>query len=64
MRASDLIDRLADHKTLGTVPQEELAWLAGHGSLRRLGAFEVLSWDKARALGWILFGAWCAITTQ
>jgi signal transduction histidine kinase len=43
MTASDLIDRLADHKTLGAAPQEELAWLAAHGSLRRLGAGEVLS---------------------
>jgi signal transduction histidine kinase len=43
MTASDLLDRLADHKTLGTAPQEELAWLAAHGSLRRLGAGEVLS---------------------
>lgn len=43
MTASDLIDRLADHKTLGSAPQEELAWLAAHGSLRRLGAGEVLS---------------------
>jgi signal transduction histidine kinase len=43
MTASDLIDRLADHKTLGSAPQEELAWLAAHGTLRRLGAGEVLS---------------------
>lgn len=40
---SDLIDRLAAHKTLGAAPREELAWLAVHGSLRRLGAGEVLS---------------------
>jgi signal transduction histidine kinase len=43
MTASDLIDRLVEHKTLGTAPREELAWLAAHGSLRRLGAGEVLS---------------------
>jgi signal transduction histidine kinase len=43
MTASDLTDRLADHKTLGSAPREELAWLAAHGSLRRLGAGEVLS---------------------
>jgi len=41
--ASDLVDRLANHKTLGAAPREELAWLAAHGSLRRLGAGEVLS---------------------
>jgi signal transduction histidine kinase len=39
----DLIDRLTAHKTLGTAPREELAWLGAHGSLRRLGAGEVLS---------------------
>jgi signal transduction histidine kinase len=39
----DLIDRLAQHKTLGAAPGEELAWLAAHGTLRRLDAGEVLS---------------------
>lgn len=39
----DLIDRLAEHKTLGTAPKEELAWLAAHGTLRHLEAGEVLS---------------------
>ena len=37
------MDRLAGHKTLGAAPKEELEWLAAHGSLRRLGAGEVLS---------------------
>jgi signal transduction histidine kinase len=39
----DLIDRLAEHKTLGTAPREELVWLATHGTLRHLEAGEVLS---------------------
>ena len=39
----DLIDRLTEHKTLGAAPREELAWLAAHGSMRRLDAGEVLS---------------------
>jgi signal transduction histidine kinase len=39
----DLIDRLAEHKTLGVAPREELAWLAAHGTLRQLEAGEVLS---------------------
>ncbi len=43
MAASDLIDRLAEHKTLGSAPREELAWLAAHGSVRRLAAGEALS---------------------
>jgi len=43
MIENEVIDRLAQHKTLGTAPREELAWLAAHGSLRSLGAGEVLS---------------------
>src|ERR1700687_1062799 len=43
MTANDLIDRLTEHKTLGAAPREEMAWLAAHGSLRTLGAGEVLS---------------------
>jgi signal transduction histidine kinase len=39
----DLIDRLAEHKTLGAAPREELAWLAEYGRLRHLAAGEVLS---------------------
>jgi signal transduction histidine kinase len=41
--ASDLIDRLAEHKTLGAAPREELAWLVAHGSVRSLAAGDVLS---------------------
>jgi signal transduction histidine kinase len=38
LSATDLIDRLAAHKTLGAAPREELAWLAAHGTLRHLEA--------------------------
>ena len=38
-----LVDRLAEHKTVGAAPREELAWLVSHGVLRRLEAGEVLS---------------------
>jgi signal transduction histidine kinase len=41
--AADLVDRLAAHKTLGSVPRAELEWLAAHGSLRRLHEGEVVS---------------------
>ena len=41
--STDLIDRLAAHRTLGTAPREELAWLAGHGSLRAFPSGAVLS---------------------
>jgi signal transduction histidine kinase len=40
---TDLVDRLAGHKTLGAAPREELAWLVAHGSLRHLDEGEVLS---------------------
>jgi signal transduction histidine kinase len=43
MTTTDLVDRLAAHKTLGAAPREELAWLAAHGSLRHLDTGEVLS---------------------
>ena len=36
MEATNLVDRLTAHKTLGAAPREELAWLAAHGVLRRL----------------------------
>jgi signal transduction histidine kinase len=41
--AADLVDRLAQHKTLGGAPRTELEWLAAHGSVRRLDTGEVLS---------------------
>jgi signal transduction histidine kinase len=40
---TDLVDRLAAHKTLGAAPREELAWLASHGTLRHVREGEVLS---------------------
>ena len=43
MEFTDLIDRLAAHKTLGTAPKEELAWMAAHGTLRKLDTGAVLS---------------------
>jgi thioredoxin reductase len=40
MMATDLVERLLQHKTLGAAPREELAWLANHGSLRQLQTLE------------------------
>jgi signal transduction histidine kinase len=51
MKATELVDRLAEHKTLGVAPREELAWLASHGTLRQLGAGEVLTAKGARVEG-------------
>jgi signal transduction histidine kinase len=41
--ATDLVDRLAQHKTLGAAPREELEWLAAHGTLWRLAAGDWLA---------------------
>jgi signal transduction histidine kinase len=40
--ASDLVDQLAAHRTLGSAPREELEWLAAHGSPQRLTSGELL----------------------
>jgi len=41
--AHDLIDRLAQHRTLSGAPRTELEWLAAHGSIRNLNTGEALS---------------------
>ena len=51
MTAADLVDRLAEHKTLGAAPREELAWLASHGSLRQLNSGDVLTAKGNRPAG-------------
>ncbi len=51
MTATDLVDRLAEHKTVGAAPREELAWLAAHASLRQLQAGDVLTAKGARVEG-------------
>lgn len=43
MTERDLVDRLAEHRTLGGVARTELEWLAAHGSVRRLDTGDVLS---------------------
>ena len=47
----DIVEKLAEHKTLGAAPREELAWLASHGSLRQLGTGDVLSAKSAKVEG-------------
>jgi len=51
LTASDLLERLVAHKTLGAAPREELAWLVSHGSLRRLEEGDVLSAKGAPVTG-------------
>jgi signal transduction histidine kinase len=41
--AQDLIDRLAEHKTLSSAPRTELEWLIAHGFIRKLNPGDVLS---------------------
>jgi signal transduction histidine kinase len=43
MTETDLLDRLAAHRTIGGVPREELAWLAAHGTILRIEAGERMS---------------------
>jgi signal transduction histidine kinase len=40
--ATDLVERLAAHKTLGAAPRQELVWLAAHGTTKYLKQDEVL----------------------
>src|SRR5204863_1108871 len=48
---TDLVDQLAAHKTLGSAPRTELAWLASHGSLRNLTAGDVVTAKGEHAEG-------------
>jgi signal transduction histidine kinase len=41
--ARDLIDRLAEHRTLSGASRTELEWLAAHGSIRNLNTGDALS---------------------
>lgn len=43
MAERDLVDRLAEHRTLGGAPRCELEWIASHATLRQLAVGEVLS---------------------
>jgi signal transduction histidine kinase len=43
LTATDLVDRLAQHQTVGAAPREELEWLARHGSLRTVDVGEIVS---------------------
>jgi signal transduction histidine kinase len=43
VNTSDLVSRLAAHRTLGAAPRHELEWMAAHGRLRRVSAGEVLA---------------------
>jgi signal transduction histidine kinase len=62
MTAEDLVDRLAQHRTLGAAPREELDWLAAHGSLRLLQSGETLASKSSRVENlWIVLSGRIAI---
>jgi signal transduction histidine kinase len=43
MTATDLVDRLAKHRTLGAAPRGELEWLAARGNVRHMAVGDELS---------------------
>ena len=53
-----ILERLQAHRTLGSAPREELAWLAARGTLRRFEAGEVVV-AKGQEVGdqgvWVVF---------
>jgi signal transduction histidine kinase len=51
MSLDPIIDRLAEHRTLGRAPREELTWLAALGSLQQMKAGDVLTAKGAAVAG-------------
>src|SRR5262245_61542677 len=49
--SEELFDRLARHRILATIPQEQVAWVARHGKLRQLDTGEVLTAKDAKVEG-------------
>jgi signal transduction histidine kinase len=41
MTSSDIVERLAKHRTIGSAPRPELEWLAAHGSVQHLNVGDV-----------------------
>ncbi len=42
MTGAELVDRLGQHRMLGTAPRDELAWLAAHGETHHYGVGDVV----------------------
>jgi signal transduction histidine kinase len=60
--ASEVVDRLAAHKTLGAAPRAELEWLAAHGFLRDLKTGESIAQKGKPIEGmWIVLSGRLAI---
>jgi len=43
LSTTDLIDRLSTHRTLGSAPADQIAWIAAHGVLRQLQPGDILT---------------------
>lgn len=48
-----LLDRLIEHRTLGSAPREELQWLVDHGELRTYEAGTIIAKRSAGRIGWM-----------
>jgi signal transduction histidine kinase len=59
--AANLVDRLAEHRTVGAAPREELTWLASSGVLRQIDAGQVLTakGTPPEGLFVVLSGSFC-----
>ncbi len=51
MSILSLYERLSTHRIVGAVPESEIAWVAGHAALRRLGAGDVLTSKDSQVEG-------------
>jgi len=62
MGASDLLERLAQHRTLGDVPAAELHWLVDHSEFKHTprGDFAIRKGDRPETL-WIILSGHLAI---
>ncbi len=62
---SDLVDRLAAHRLVGSAPRSELEWLAAHGQLRRLEAGELVLAQGAAMYGlYVVFSGRVVVYTD
>ena len=62
MTTSDLVDRLAAHRTLGQAPRAQLEWMAAHGELVRLDAQAAVTPAGETPLGlWIVLSGQLSI---
>ena len=62
MSAMDLIERLSQHKLIGSAPRKELEWLAGHGFARNAEVGELVSHKGQQVEGmYVLFAGRLAL---